>query len=140
MDWITDQIAIGNYLEAQDASLLRQASISSVLGLDSTLRGKAPADLGLQAVEIVPLEDRPGNDPRLFRRAIHTLRELLREAPPVLVHCHAGRSRSVVVVAGYLMEAQGFDAEQALARVATRRDTAVTPGLERLLDNVIEGG
>ncbi len=131
MDWITDTIAIGNYLEAQDEQLLKGQSIASVLSLDGTLRGVDAGALGLREIEIVPLEDRPGNDSCLFRRAIDALARLTREAPPVLVQCHAGRSRSVIVVAGHLAHALGIDAEEAIAQVAAKREIAVTPGLEQ---------
>jgi protein-tyrosine phosphatase len=127
MDWITDRVAVGNYLEAQDADLLRKESIASVLSLDRTLQGRNAADLGLQTITVVPLEDAAGNDPRLFRRAVEALEDLVRQAGPV-------RSRSAVVVAGYLKRSQGLDAEEALARVAAKRDVAVNPALERLLE------
>jgi protein-tyrosine phosphatase len=134
MDWVADGIAIGNYLEAQDFSLLQREGIRSVLSLDGTMRGRDPAKLGLKEIEVVPLDDGPGNDPRLFRRAVDALGSLCRDSGPVLVHCHAGRSRSAVVVAGHLMQMLGLDAKQALARVGDRRELAVTAGLERLLD------
>jgi hypothetical protein len=57
MNWITEDIALGNYLEVQDAALLRQEGIGSVLSLDRTLQGRNPAELGLKAIEVVPLED-----------------------------------------------------------------------------------
>jgi protein-tyrosine phosphatase len=136
MDWITDSVAIGNYLEAKDAALLRQAGIASALSLDRTLRTGDAAPLGLREVEAVPLEDGPGNDPRLFRRAVDALEDLASRHPPVLVQCHAGRSRSAVVVAGYLMRSLGLGPEEALARVAARRGVAVSPGLECLLDGL----
>jgi protein-tyrosine phosphatase len=136
MDWITDRVAIGNYLEAQDAELLQKESIVSVLSLDRTLQGGEATALGLKRVEAVPLEDAAGNDPRLFRRAVDALTELADEAPPVLVQCHAGRSRSAVVVAGYLMRIRQIEADQALAIVAAKRSLAVTPGVERLLETL----
>jgi protein-tyrosine phosphatase len=137
MDWVTRDVAVGTYLEAQDMGLLRGQGIHSVLSLDGTLRGRAPAELGLAAVEVVPLEDAPGNDARLFRRAVDALVGLARDHGPVLVQCHAGRSRSAVVAAGYLMVTLGVDADEALARVAAVRQIAVTPGVERLLDNLM---
>ncbi len=79
MDWITNEIAIGNYLEALDVEL---------------------------------------------------------QAPPVLVQCHAGRSRSAVVMAGYLVAVRGINPEAALHFVAEKRQIAVTAGLERLLDSL----
>jgi protein-tyrosine phosphatase len=136
MDWITDEIAIGNYLEAQDVSLLKNERIQSVLSLDRTLEGKSAAEMALQQIEVVPLEDAPGNDPRLFRRAIDSLTRLIEEAAPVLVQCHAGRSRSAIVVAGFLMHAHGLEAHEALNRVAAKREIAITAGLERLLETI----
>ena len=41
--------------------------------MDGTLHGKDPAENGLQRIESVPLEDAPGNDPRLFRLAVDYL-------------------------------------------------------------------
>jgi len=136
MDWITENIAVGNYLEAQDAELLRREGVRSVLSLDRTLTVHDAQRLGLEEVESVPLEDGPGNDLRLFRQAVEALGTLLRKNKPVLVQCHAGRSRSAVVVAGYLMVSLGMEREEALKFVANKRDIAVTAGLERLLESL----
>ena len=133
MDWIEEDIAIGNFVEAKDVELLEKASISSALSLDGTLSGVQPQSLKLKRIEVVRLEDGPGNDLRLFHMAINALDELVRTAPPVLVQCHAGRSRSVVMVAAHLMKRLSIDAPTALARVASKREIAITPGLERLL-------
>ena len=136
MDWIEKDIAIGNFQEAKDAEILQGARIASALSLDGTLSGVKPETLKLKRIEVVRLEDGPGNDLRLFNMAIAALSELVQAAPPVLVQCHAGRSRSVVVVAAYLMKALRIDAQAALARVASRREVAITPGLERLLEKL----
>jgi protein-tyrosine phosphatase len=136
MDWITDTVAIGNYLEAQDADLLRREGIASALSLDRTLQGREPAELALREIESVPLEDGPGNDPRLFRRAVDALEGLVQSHPPVLVQCHAGRSRSAVVVAGYLMRSQGIGSDEAVRLVAARRQIVISQGLEQLLDEL----
>ncbi len=113
MDWITNEIAVGNYLEALNLELLGREKFVSALSLDGTLHGKDPAEFGLQRIEVVRLEDAPGNEPRLFRLAVDYLSELVRDAPPVLVQCHAGRSRSAVVVAGYFVAARGTNPEEA---------------------------
>ena len=136
VDWITDDIAIGNYLDALDTELIRRENIGSALSLDGTLYAKEPSQCGLQRIEVVQLEDAPGNEPRLYRLAVRCLTELVREAPPVLVQCHAGRSRSVVVVAGYLVTACGLAQKEALTLVASKREIAVTAGLELLLDHL----
>jgi protein-tyrosine phosphatase len=137
VDWITDDIAIGNYVDAEDSLLLRQESVGAILGLTRTLLGRDAAELGLKAIEVVPLEDGPGNDVRLFRMAVNTLGRLLRETGRVLVHCHAGRSRSAVVVAAHLMLTRGLEAEDALALIGTKRPINITAGLERLLEQIV---
>ncbi|MDG4584588.1 MAG: dual specificity protein phosphatase [Candidatus Competibacter sp.] len=136
IDWITDDIAIGNYREAQDLSLLRQYGFRSVLGLDGASRPDNAATLGLATVVSILLEDGPGNDPRRFRHAVDSLGRLFVTHSPVLVHCHAGRSRSVIVVAGFLMLEEDLSPAQALARVGTKRDICVTAGLESLLQTL----
>jgi protein-tyrosine phosphatase len=133
MDWITDTIAIGNYLEAQDAELLGQASVRSVLSLDGSLTQQRADELGLERVVTTVLVDGPGNDLRVFRGAIESLTFLAGTKPPVLVQCHAGRSRSVAVVAGYLIVAQEMAPEQAIEQITAKRECSLAPGLEELL-------
>ena len=40
MDWITDEIAVGNYLEALDIELLQRDRFALALSLDGTLTVK----------------------------------------------------------------------------------------------------
>ncbi len=136
MDWITDRVAIGNYLEARDAALLKQHGFRSALSLDGTLAERDATELGLSEVVSYPLVDGPGNDLRLLRFAVGDLRRLTSSHSPVLVQCHAGRSRSVVVVAALLMEAQSIGAREAIALVAAKREVSVTPALFDLLCNL----
>ena len=69
----------------------------------------------------------------MFRYAVDDLRRLVQLQPPVLVQCHAGRSRSAVVVAAYLMHARKLEPEEAVAAVAAKREINVTPALVELL-------
>ncbi len=133
VDWITDEVAIGNYLEALDAALLKQHGFRSALSLDGTLTEQHAAQFGLSEVVSYRLVDGPGNDLRVFRFAIEDLRRLAASHSPVLVQCHAGRSRSAVVVAAHLMEARGLNPEEAIALVASKREISVTPALVDLL-------
>ena len=66
-------------------------------------------------------------------KTVDTVTRLVASHPPVLVHCHAGRSRSVVVVAGHLMRCRGLQPHEALQWVTAKREAEVTRGLEALL-------
>jgi hypothetical protein len=133
MNWITDQIAIGNYLDAQDVELLRREGIASILSLDGSLAGRVPSDLGVRKIAVVKLQDGPGNDRDTFFRAVDTLCRLVGASPPVLVQCHAGRSRSAVVVAGHFIKTRGIQPDEALRLVAAKRELQVMPGLDSML-------
>ena len=136
MTWIVEgKIAVGNFGAASDPEFLRRYGFRSVLGLTGTLSGKKAADLGLDALEVMLLVDGPGNDLRTFTRAVETLRDFAERHPPVLVHCHAGRSRSVVVTAAYLKGVHRLDGEEALSLVTQKREASVTPALLGLLDH-----
>src|SRR2546423_4236185 len=111
MNWISDEIAIGDWRDASDAELLRRESIWSMLSLIGRLVGRTPESLGVQRVEIYPLLDGPGDDLISLNRAVDLLAKLVAEGPPVFVHCQAGRSRSAAVVAGYLMKSRGLSAK-----------------------------
>jgi protein-tyrosine phosphatase len=133
MDWITEQVGIGNHLEAQDVALLKQHGFRSVLSLDGTLSAQQAVKLGLTEVIPYRLVDGAGNELRVFRSAVRDLRRLATSLAPVLVHCHAGRSRSAVVVAGYLTLLRSIEPEEAVAAVAAKREINVTPALLELL-------
>ena len=108
MDWITDQVALGNYQEARDSALLKLQGFRPALSLDGALAEQDATEFGLSEVVSYPLVDGPGNDLHIIRFAVADLRRLAASRSPVLVQCHAGRSRSVAVVAALLMEAHGI--------------------------------
>jgi protein-tyrosine phosphatase len=133
MDWITDSIAIGNYLDAEDAEGRLANGIRSMICLNGKLREVRPESLQLDALDNYDLQDGPGNDLDVFRRAVENVRSSTKRHPKLLVQCHAGRSRSVVVVAAHLMLTNGWTAQDALAFVASKREIALTDGIESLL-------
>jgi len=135
MDWVTESIAIGNYLEAADTGLHRSEGIRSLVCLDGKLRGTAPQSLGLEALEAFEMKDGPGNEPHILKRAVAAVALLSTKHPKLLVQCHAGRSRSVIVVAAYLMKSRGWTVDQALRFVGSKREVCMTPGIEALLES-----
>ena len=58
--------------------------------------------------------------------------DLLRDGQRVFVHCQAGRSRSVAVVAMALMKHQGLTRPAAVNAIRAKREIALTPSTEEM--------
>jgi len=134
MDRITDSIWIGNYLDAQNQEALASAGIRSTLCLDGSLAGGRAEALGLERIEVVELIDGSGNAPAKFLRAVRLLGELSVKHAPVLVHCHAGQSRSAAVVCKFFMQKEGNTLAEAMRRITCKRRVAIISGLQEALD------
>ncbi|WP_435021552.1 dual specificity protein phosphatase family protein [Tundrisphaera sp. TA3] len=134
MNWITGEIAIGSVHEASDPELLRRNGIRSILGLVDALAKTSPMDLGVSAIEVVPLIDGEGNDFMQFCWAVTKLSRLVDQSGPVLVHCQAGWSRSPAVVAAYLVRHRRLTAEQALAEIRSKRVCSMVREMQQLVD------
>lgn len=131
IDWITPVLAIGTRADVEELAAINPGVFRSVLSLDGPLQN---ADLGPNVRCLsYRLVDGPGNDARLYLRAVRAVGRLLANDAPLLVHCHAGRSRSPMVVAGHFRITKGLSPDEALALVRAKRDIAITAGLERLL-------
>ena len=77
MNWITETVAIGTSVEAQDVSILRAGEFRSLLSLDGSLTESNAADLGVTEIVSVPLRDGSGNDLQTFQLAVaHSLGRL----------------------------------------------------------------
>ena len=125
MDWITEQIAIGNYLDAESLP----AGIDAVLCLrEDCCDGRTDVD-----ALCLPLLDGAGNAPQDINDALDFIHEVVTAGQRILVHCHAGRSRSVVVVARHLMRSRGLTVQAALELIASKREIYLSPGIEDLL-------
>jgi len=132
MDWITDSIAIGNFLEARNHKLRVDAGIRSIICLDAVVRDPDERNLDVDDYEVIDLADGPRNDPRVFDQAVRLVGVFSEQSPKVLVHCRAARCRSVIVVAGYLMRERHWWCDKAIACVGGLRDIQLTSGIEAL--------
>ena len=56
-----------------------------------------------------------------FPQAVAFIENSIKEGGTVLVHCHAGRSRSATIVIAYLMAKYGIEFEEVLAYLQKRR-------------------
>lgn len=128
MDWITENIAIGNFLDARS---LRESDVNAVLCLIENCCNEKNRNFD---VLTVPLLDSTGNNLKTLQEAFHFIDDVVRNNERVLVHCHAGRSRSVCVVAKYLMIQKGLATTTVLDFIASKREIYLSPGIEEILD------
>ena len=97
----TAELWIGSAADAASAPWLRQHRIGLVVNCTRHLPANAA---GIRTVR-VPVDDAPDECPAMLRylpRAVRAIDAALSSGTNVLVHCHAGMSRSATVVAAYL--------------------------------------
>jgi len=130
LDWITEDIAIGNCDDALWLEGVRNAGIVSILSLNGWPNSAYNTHgLTWRCVELI---DGFGNPVTRLQEAICHLHEL-RGRGRVLVHCMEGVSRSPLVVASYLADHALRSFEECLVEVAKlRKWTSLQPGLKEL--------
>ena len=129
MDWITKQIAIGNFIDVKNPP----GNIDAILCLkDDCCKGRKDLreDLDLYCI---PMVDGEGNSAKSILNAIKYIDDIVALGGKILAHCHAGRSRSVTIVARYLMVFCSMTASQALELIAQKREIYLSPGIEDIL-------
>lgn len=107
---IVDGIAIGN---SEDARRIENptfdATVNVAIDLDIEDQFKWRHKVGLL--------DGPGNNPITFIAAVMLLYSLVQQRRRILVHCHEGKSRSVMVVATYVAMMGYMDLDSALGKI-----------------------
>src|SRR6266403_854679 len=134
MDKITNDIWIGSSVDANDRDALLREGIQSILCLDGCQCEIKADQLGVKQIEVVELIDGRGNRPEVFLRAVGFLKMPRQKHSPVLVHCHAGQSRSAAVVCKFFMKEEGASLGQAMKRITAKRKVAIVAGLHEALD------
>ena len=137
LSWITHDIAIARRSTALQLETRSSNAFRSVICLDGSLDDAMAAWLGYDDWFCCELVDGPGNDLPKFARVVDTLSLMVAGTPPVLVYCHAGRSRSVAVVAANLARVRSMATQAALDLIAGKRETAVQPALASLATRVV---
>jgi protein-tyrosine phosphatase len=127
MTFITETIAIGNFIDAEDRLTREAAGIRSILCLNGLFSGRSAESYVVDAMTCFDFHDGSGNDPWQFDRAVRIVGQYALEHPKLLVHCHAGKSRSVMVVASHLVRQNGWDLSQALDFIHAKRPEIMHP-------------
>ena len=129
VDWITEKIAVGDYVDAKE----HETDVHANLCLKSECCDESNTSVDELCV---PLIDGPGNRAEDIEAAKRFIHDVVSCDEKVLVHCHAGRSRSICIVAAYLMKYENYTRAQALSHIRGRKEIYLSQGIEEIFDQM----
>ncbi|XP_028773987.1 dual specificity protein phosphatase 1-like isoform X1 [Neltuma alba] len=118
---IEEGLFLGSVGAAANKDALKNFNVTHVLTVANTLTPAHPDDFVYKTINVVDRED--ADIKQYFNECFDFIDEGKRVGG-TLVHCFAGRSRSVTVVVAYLMKTHRMSLSQALEHVKSRRPTA----------------
>ncbi|CAD8115403.1 unnamed protein product [Paramecium primaurelia] len=111
----------GSIITATNMNALNQHNITCVLSVCSEFKIQYGPEINNL---ILDCHDTPLFDMTPLFEQAHAYLESSRQYTNVLVHCHAGKSRSTAIVVSYLMKKRNLNLEQALIYVKYQRPIA----------------
>ncbi|XVF28914.1 hypothetical protein REPUB_Repub15cG0073700 [Reevesia pubescens] len=119
---IEEGLFLGSIAGANNIDALKTLNITHILTVASSLK---PAHTNGFVYKIIPVLDKEDtNLSRYFDECFDFIDEAKNQGGGVLVHCFAGKSRSVTIVVAYLMKKHGMNLSQALEHVKSKRSLA----------------
>jgi protein-tyrosine phosphatase len=128
---VTPTVAVGNSTDAKEAKQERFDAILNV-AIDLDIKDE------FRWRHKVGLVDGPGNDTLTFMSAVLLLYSLVRSKKRVLVHCHEGKSRSVMVCACFVSITEGISLDEVLKKLMPERGVDIyRPELYKIASSII---
>jgi protein-tyrosine phosphatase len=118
LDQIDDQIFIG---DAESHKQAKEKGIRHILNVAKEVDYAPPKGVDYKKV---PLTDDGGNPCSEIQEAVDVLAKMIEAGGKVLVHCRAGVSRSVSIVAAYYHRYEGWPLQGALEAIKEKRPVA----------------
>ena len=117
---IKDNIYIGNVYDAYDIETLKKLNInnviSAVIGFDNIYN----SDINHLSLTLIDNESQ--DIIRYFEISNHFIDNIVEKKEVLLIHCIAGRSRSVTLLLAYLIYKYKYSVDEALQLVKEKRD------------------
>ncbi|XP_048137750.1 dual specificity protein phosphatase 1 isoform X2 [Rhodamnia argentea] len=118
---IEEGLFLGSNRGASNKDGLKSLNVTHILTV-ANLAPAFPNDFVYKEINVKDSEDT--HIQQHFEECISFIDEARRQGGSILVHCYKGVSRSVTVVAAYLMKRRGMRLSQALEHIKTRRPQA----------------
>ena len=108
---ITESIFLGKSNSAQNLDVLQELGITHILMVGYDLEAKFPKQITYTHLE---MDDKEGvNIQVYFDTACDFIDEAINSGGKILIHCHAGVSRSASIVIAYLIKQKKISYEEA---------------------------
>ena len=136
LNWILEDIAIGDIYAGTNLQQLQSLGISAVVCALTNLPVpiQTYSQYGITLLH-VPIDDSPQvNIEQWFSKTSNFIMNQRMLSKKILIHCYAGRSRSVSITAAFLMDLLHYDDVKALYWIRARRPCVmVNPGFLKQL-------
>ncbi|KAK7387798.1 hypothetical protein VNO78_22591 [Psophocarpus tetragonolobus] len=119
---IDQGLYLGSIATAANKPALKDCNITHILTVSGRIPLAHPQDFIYKIIDVVDKEDEDLK--QYFNECFDFIDEAKRQGGGVLVHCFAGRSRSVTIVVAYLMKTRGMSFSEALQHVRSIRAAA----------------
>ena len=131
---IIENLWVGNLSSATNKEELEKINIDTIIVSAIGVRELFPENFNYISVPFRDVEDEPILDKII--PLLPQIRELLEQHKPVFVHCMMGASRSVTIVACYLMKYHNMPSDKVIEFMKSKRN-AVDPN-KGYLDALVE--
>ena len=122
MNKIIDKLYVGDISGASNMLALKRAGITHILTAAAGIQPFFPRDFKYKCLNVLDMPQ--ANIGRFFPQAVDFIKEGIERGGGVLVHCFAGRSRSVSCAMAYLMQERQMSCENAYKLIRSRRAIA----------------
>ena len=119
---IDEGLYLGSIATAANKPALKDCNITHILTVAGRIPPAHPNDFVYKIIDVVDRDDEDLK--QYFNECFDFIDEAKRHDGGVLVHCFAGRSRSVTIVVAYLMKTRGMSFFEALQHVRSIRPAA----------------
>ena len=121
-NWIIDNIYLGNAYNASSYSTLENLNIKSIVNVTKEVNNYFEYTNYFNYIKI-PISDKNTSSlSKYFDKVLEFIYENQKNEGNILIHCFAGRSRSVTIVALYLMKKYNMSLDNAIKYIKEKRN------------------
>lgn len=140
---IMSRIYVGNYEAAEDKNFIQEKNIKAILNCTKDFENKFCNNRDIEYMRIPVNDNLRESDFKLMYKFFPVITEFIHkhadiQGNNILVHCAAGRQRSISAVVAYIMRFHGLNPHEACKLVLEKRPEAFHHGLSLNFDQALK--